>query len=259
MVSIFSPDDIDIVKGPPQSRRQYLDDLLGSLHARHRAAHAELERVLRQRNALLRSAAGALRGTMASTLDVWDDKLVAVGEAVATAREELVSQLRPLVDAAYSALAQRLTGAGGGTTAPVVAMRYERSWQGPLAAALAQARAEDVRRAATSVGPQRDELYLEIEGLAARAQASQGEQRSTALALRLGGHQLVAQRQGTSPVLLLDDVFSELDPARSAALATCLPPGQTLVTAAGPLPSQLEIAHFARVEGGVITAAGVPL
>lgn len=252
LVSVFSPDDIEIVKGSPQSRRQYMDDLLASLHARHGAAQAELERVLRQRNALLRSAGGSLRGAMTATLDVWDAKLALVGEGIASAREDLVGHLQPLVDHSYRLLA--VPGAATGAVAgnAMLSMHYERSWDGPLAAALAAARGEDVRRGATSVGPQRDDLLLYVNGLVARAQASQGEQRSAALALRLGAHQLVTERQGTSPVLLLDDVFSELDPVRSAALARCLPPGQTLLTTAGPVPSGLEVAHAARVEDGHI-------
>lgn len=254
LVTVFSPADIDVVKGSPQGRRQYLDDLLESLHARHAVAHADLERVLRQRNALLRSAGGNLRGSMVSTLDVWDAKLAQLGETVAAGREELVAQLQPMVDHAYRLLAPAPEPgpALSDGDRPVLNMRYERSWAGSLAEALLMARAEDVRRGATSVGPQRDELQLYVQGLAARAQASQGEQRSVALALRLGGHRLVTERQGTSPVLLLDDVFSELDPVRSAALANCLPEGQTLLTTAGPVPPGLEVARWARVEAGTL-------
>jgi DNA replication and repair protein RecF len=93
---------------------------------------------------------------------------------------------------------------------------------------------------------------MSIEGLAARTQASQGEQRSLALALRLGGHSLVTERQGTSPVLLLDDVFSELDPHRSGALAACLPDGQTLLTSAGPVPKELPVSQYASVRDGAL-------
>lgn len=118
-------------------------------------------------------------------------------------------------------------------------------------------RGEDVRRAVTSVGPQRDDLGISVRALAARAQASQGEQRSVALALRLGGHALVTERQGTSPVLLLDDVFSELDPSRCAALAACLPDGQTLLSAAGPVPDALAVVKRAYVHDGTVQASPV--
>ncbi len=258
LVTVFSPDDIEVVKGGPQFRRQYLDDLLVVLQPRYNAASAELDRVLKQRNALLRSANGALRGSMVSTLDVWDSKLASVGEAIAEAREGLVVLLEKETDKAYRQLSERQggDGDGGGRDGGGVRLCYERSWRGPLLAALNEARAEDVRRGVTSVGPQRDEMYTSIRGLAARTQASQGEQRSLALSLRLGGHTLVSDRQGSSPVLLLDDVFSELDPRRSAALTSCLPEGQALLTTAGPVPSGLPVAHWARVHDGVVERGG---
>jgi DNA replication and repair protein RecF len=195
-----------------------------------------------------------LRPNVEGVLDVWDAKLASAGEVVAQEREALVINLRPEVDQAYSRLST-----GGVGMAGVVDLVYERSWDGPLLAALHASRAEDLRRAVTSVGPQRDDLVISVRGLAARTQASQGEQRSVALALRLGGHALVTDRQGTSPVLLLDDVFSELDPSRCAALASCLPEGQTLLTAAGPVPDALPVVKRAQVRAGVVhPAAEVP-
>lgn len=248
LVTVFSPDDIEVVKGGPQLRREYLDDILVMLGPKHGALCTELERVLRQRNALLRSAGGTLRGSMGSTLDVWDEKLAVAGEVIADSREALMATLEKEVNHAYENLSADKSG-------QVVGLSYQRSWQGPLLAALHGARAEDVRRGMTGVGPQRDELYMSVHGLAARTQASQGEQRSLALSLRLAGHAMVAERQGTSPVLLLDDVFSELDPGRSAALASCLPDGQVLLTAAGPVPSELPVLQRARVNDGAVEPA----
>ena len=193
LVTVFSPDDIDVVKGGPQLRRDYLDDLAVSLRPKHHAARAELERVLKQRNALLRSSNGVLRPNVAGVLDVWDAKLASAGEVVAQERETLVANLRPEVDQAYSRLS---TGRVG--TAGVVDLFYERSWAGPLLDALHASRAEDLRRAVTLWAP-RDDLVISVHGLAGAGQASQGEQRSVALALRLGGHPLVTDRQGTSP------------------------------------------------------------
>ena len=145
VATVFSPDDIEIVKGGPQARRDYLDDLLAALHAKHGAARAELERVLKQRNALLRSANGTLHQAMAGALDVWDTKLAAVGEGIALARASLVTSLQPEVGSAYCQLSAAAPG--------VVALRYEQSWQGPLLAALQRARSEEVRRGVTTVGP----------------------------------------------------------------------------------------------------------
>ena len=253
LATIFSPDDIEVIKGGPQLRRDYLDDLLVSLRPKHHAARAELERVLRQRNALLRSANGMLRPNVEAVLAVWDAKLASVGEAVAQEREALVSNLRPEVDRSYSRLS---TGEAGPTG--VVDLVYERSWAGPLLDALYASRAEDVRRAVTSVGPQRDDLVISVHapgrpyaGLSRRA-----EERCPGPAP--GGHALVTERQGTSPVLLLDDVFSELDPGRSAALASCLPEGQTLLTAAGPVPEGLPVVERAQVHAGVIYPGRAP-
>jgi DNA replication and repair protein RecF len=127
---------------------------------------------------------------------------------------------------------------------------------GGLASALEQARAEDLRRGTTTVGPHRDDLELVVNGLAARTHASQGEQRSLALALRLATHAVVAEVTGSSPILLLDDVFSELDPARSHALLEHLPPGQALLTTAGPLPVAAQPGLVVRVEAGRLVEVG---
>ena len=253
LVTIFSPDDIEVVKGGPQSRRDYLDDLLVVLQPKHNAARTELDRILRQRNALLRSAGGALRGSMANTLDIWDEKLASVGETIAGSREALIGTLEKQANNAYGRLSRQGPGAGE----RAVGLRYERSWPGRLLPALQSARAEDVRRGTTGVGPQRDELHLSVNDLAARTQASQGEQRSLALSLRLAAHAMVSDRHGSSPVLLLDDVFSELDPARSAALASCLPEGQTLLTTAGPVPAELPVARRTLVRDGVVETTGL--
>lgn len=245
-VTVFSPDDIEVVKGGPAGRRDYLDGLLCAVHPRHGATLAELDRVLRQRNALLRNAGGMLRPGMDATLDVWDAKLAELGEVVARSRSSLTGELEVMVGAAYLALSAKPQRAG-------VVMHYERSWDASLAQALGAARHEDVRRGTTTVGPQRDDLVLGLNGLSARGQASQGEQRSLALALRLGGHQLVEARQGSAPVMLLDDIFSELDPRRCEALASGLPVAQVLLTTAGPVPAGLEVGRRYGVVAGQLT------
>ena len=245
-VSIFSPDDLVLVKGGPSERRRYLDELLVALHPRNDALRSDVDRVLRQRGALLRQAGGRLTGEVTTTLDVWDAQLATAGEALAAARDELVVHLAPEVATAYGQIA-------GDPTEVVVA--YQRSWDGPLAAALAASRTDDVRRGATLVGPHRDEVTVMLGGLPARTHASQGEQRSLALALRLGGHRAVASTVGSPPVLLLDDVFSELDPARSEALVAHLPAGQALLTTAGAVPAGASPALELRVVAGKVLAS----
>ena len=243
-VSVFAPDDLVLVKGGPGERRRFLDDVLVSLHPKHDALQRDVERVLKQRNSLLRQAGGRLTGEVESTLDVWDAKLSSAGTALVEAREELVAQLEPEVQKAYDQVAH---------TAADVTVTYQRSWTGPLADAIAAGRADDLRRGLSLVGPHRDEIVLAIGGLPARTHASQGEQRSLALALRLAAHRVVGEAVGAAPVLLLDDVFSELDPERSEALLTHLPPGQALLTTAGLVPESARPGKLVRVSGGVLS------
>jgi DNA replication and repair protein RecF len=238
-VTVFAPDDVGLVKGSPSARREYLDDLLVALHPRHDATQNEVDRVLRQRNALLKSSAGQRTpgADVVSTLDVWDAKLAEAGEALVAARDGLTRALEPVTAEHYLRLAETATDRGGPPgERRRVNLAYRRSWTGSLVEALAAARSDDLRRGVSTVGPHRDELDLAIGGMPARTHASQGEQRSLALSLRLAGHRVVTERLGTPPVLLLDDVFSELDDDRASALLACLPPGQALLTTAGALP-----------------------
>jgi DNA replication and repair protein RecF len=228
-VTVFTPDDLTLVKGGPGERRRLLDEALVSLHVRHDRTRTDFERVLRHRNALLKQVGGRLDADAATTLDVWDQKLAEAGERLGDARSELVDELGPLLQAAYVTLAP--------ATATIRA-HYAAPWREVgLAAALADARREELRRGQTLVGPHRDDLVLDIDYLPARTHRSQGEQRSLALALRLAVHRHVERATGSTPVLLLDDVFSELDPDRSAALLGSLPAVQTLLTSAAGLPA----------------------
>lgn len=246
-VSVFSPDDLELVKGGPSGRRRYLDDTLVSLHPRHDQLRSDLERILRQRNTLLKQAAGGSRfdESAAFTLEVWDTKLAEVGGALGRARRDLVDRLAPVLQEAYASVAGDVPGD--------VTVSYEASWLDEgLAVALAASRDDDLRRGVTLVGPHRDELGLRMNGLPARTHASQGEQRSLALALRLAAHRVVTAETGSAPVLLLDDVFSELDPDRSDALLKHLPPGQTVLTSAAGLPPRAQPDKIVRIEGCLI-------
>jgi DNA replication and repair protein RecF len=244
-VSVFAPDDLALVKGGPAERRRFLDDALVAVHPRNDALRSDLDRILRQRTTLLKQAGGRLSAEIAATLDVWDAKLAETGAALAEARQRLVSDLEPVVGKAYDRVA---------STAAVVTMAYHRSWEGDLAGALAAARTDDIRRGVSTVGPHRDELELRINELPSRTHASQGEQRSLALALRLGAHDVVAEAAGSPPVLLLDDVCSELDPGRSEALMESLPAGQALLTTAGPMPPGATPVLVLRVADGRVAA-----
>jgi len=245
-VTVFAPDDLELVKGSPATRRRYLDELLVASSPKLDALRTDLDRILRQRNALLKQMAGRHGGGEGAlaTLDVWDDRLAMTGTALVGHRNELLEKLQPALGVAYAQVA--------GSQAEID-VSYEQSWDGELVDALLAARDTDIRRAVTTVGPQRDELALHIDGRVARTHASQGEQRSLALAMRLAGHAVVARDIGASPVLLLDDVFSELDPTRSAALLAHVPPGQVLLTTAGGLPVGAHPELVVRVSDGTLS------
>jgi DNA replication and repair protein RecF len=244
-VSVFGPDDLWLVKGAPLQRRRYLDDVLVALHPRHDAARRELERVVKQRTTLLKQASGQLTEDIRLTLEVWDAKLAQVGEGIGSARAALVADLEPLVAKSYEQVAR---------TPAAVQLGYEPPWRTTgLAAALAAARADDLRRQVTSVGPHVDDVEIWLGGLPARTHASQGEHRCLALALRLAQHELVAQRTGTPPVVLLDDVFSELDSDRGRALTQHLPRAQVILTTAGHLPEAAQPGLVVHVRNGVLS------
>lgn len=253
-VTMFGPDDLQLVKGGPAERRGYLDELLASLSPRYERARADYARVLDQRNALLKS--GLAGPDARSTLAVFDEQLVRAGAEVVRGRLGLAERLLPELQAAYCGLA----------SAGEVGAVYRAEWwpqreltaadrervEEQLVEAVEAQRAREIERRVTLVGPHRDEWHLTIDGLDARSHASQGEQRTLALALRLAGHLTAREITGATPVLLLDDVFSELDDARSAALVARLPRGQTLLTTASHIPRAVEPERVLRLRGHAI-------
>jgi DNA replication and repair protein RecF len=239
--TVFSPEDLALVSGGPGGRRDLLDDALSMLDAEGARAAEETDRILRQRASLLRQAGGRPNSDVLATLEVWDRRLGDAGKILVAARERLVADLTALVGPAYG----RLAGTAGEVP---VRQRYVRSWDGDLLDALAASRSDDLRRGVNTVGPHRDDLLLTVDGREARTHASQGEQRCLALSLRLGVHQLVRSATELVPTLLLDDVFSELDPARSRALVAELPEGQSILTTAAPLPEGISVARTVGVE-----------
>ena len=239
--TVFSPEDIGVIRSGPADRRRFLDETLAVVDPKAARSSEEVEKILRQRSALLRGSGRRISPEVAATLDVWDSRLDDAGTRLVAAREELVVQLAPVTQAHYSRLAGQETS---------VTMVYRRSWEGQLLEALAGSRQKDLERGVSLIGPHRDELEVALQGLPSRTHASQGEQRSLALALQLAAHQLATERLGSAPLLLLDDVFSELDPQRSAALLAGLPTGQALLTTALPAPEGVEAAKIYEVAAG---------
>lgn len=230
------------MKGSPGDRRRFLDDTLVALAVKYDTVRLEIDRIVRQRNTLLKQSGGRLTDDIAVTLDVWDAKFADIADQFGYARATLVSRLAPMVHEAYEQLAG---------TPTALDLHYEPAWRsGGLAAALLDARATDLRRGVSTVGPHRDELTMSIAGLHSRTHASQGEQRTLALALRLAGHRLVTERTGSAPVLVLDDVLSELDDGRATALLDHLPAGQVIITTASELPPAAHADRIVRITAG---------
>ena len=246
---LFAPEDLALVKGDPAERRRFLDDLLVLRTPRYAGVRADYDRVLKQRNALLRSGAGARRSREQSvdlrTLEVWDSHLSTAGAELLAGRIDLVEGLRPLVDKAYQAVAEASFASAGpaaidyrsslGEDVPLVADRDM------LAAAMlnqiSEVRKAELERGITLVGPHRDELVLKLGPLPAKGYASHGESWSFALALKLAAYDLLRAETdaGGEPVLVLDDVFAELDGHRRERLANLVAGAeQVLVTAAVP-------------------------
>lgn len=230
----FLPDDLDLVKRGPALRREYLDDLVGRLAPAAGADLAEYEKAVRQRNALLRQE-GRYADPM--TMDVWDQRIAALGSRVLSHRLSLLDGLNPSLEHAYRTVAGE----------EAVGWRYRSSWAGDgaseasrdpgahetvLLEVLAARRDRDMDQRTTTVGPHRDDVTFLIDGRDVRVRASQGEQRSIALSLRLAAYSMLHEFHDEAPLLLLDDVFSELDSRRSDGVMELLPGGQVLVTTA---------------------------
>jgi DNA replication and repair protein RecF len=303
---LFAPEDLALVKGDPGERRRFLDDLITARSPRMAGVRSDYDRVLRQRNTLLKSAAMARRhggrGMDLSTLDVWDQHLARVGAELLAQRVDLIATLQPLTDKAYEQLApgggpvlleyrssaggpggdpagdfpagspdspsdssteagaeagagDRAQGAGAGDGPPGgrAAGSSRDGLYEHLLAALAGVRKQEIERGVTLVGPHRDDLVLRLGRLPAKGYASHGESWSYALALRLASYDLL-RAEGNEPVLVLDDVFAELDTRRRERLAELVLPGeQVLVTAAvdEDVPRVLAGARFLVADGSV--------
>ncbi len=234
-VVAFLPDDLELVKGSGSIRRGFLDDLGSRLSPAYGATVAEYEAVLRQRNALLRQDGPAVDVV---ALQVWDERLVTMATTLWAERVELIDELAPVLGEAHdkvaagtATLAVGLEPAWGDRRHVVDAGSFDAGdAAGRLAEALIDRRRRELEQRTTTVGPHRDEVRLALAGRPLRTEASQGEQRSVAVGLRLASYRMLAEHHGHAPILLLDDVFSELDVLRTAAVMDLLPQGQVLVT-----------------------------
>ncbi|MGJ9403609.1 DNA replication/repair protein RecF [Arthrobacter sp. KK5.5] len=264
---LFAPEDLALVKGDPSNRRRFLDDLLVTLQPHHAATRGDYERVLRQRNALLKSgrAAGRFTSSHEATLDVWDQHLAQAGARLLRGRLDVLALLTPHLEASYAGLTDGSKAATAVYRSTVVEELDDDGTPGPspgaeenaladagteeleklLLTALAARRKKELERGLTLVGPHRDELLLGLGAVPAKGYASHGETWSLALSLRLAAYRAMCEddpREGARPILILDDVFAELDTGRRRKLAAVVADAeQVIVTAAVPedVPEEL--------------------
>ena len=246
-VVLFWPDDLGLVKAGPDLRRRFLNQMLVQVEPGYARALAGLRRVLEQRNSLLKRIAAGEGGE--DVLPAWDEELVELGGEIARARSSAVAELLPEAARCHAEIA----------AGEALEIRY----QGPpenLAEAVHNSLPEDLRRGTTTLGPHRDDLAVLLGGQDARSFASQGQQRTAVVSLKLAEAALIARRTGERPVLLLDDVLSELDAERREALLhEVAGEGQVIITSveAGPFPPDLiSRAMVWAVEAGRIQPCG---
>lgn len=270
----FGPDELSLVKGSPDGRRRFLDDLIVKTRPAQESVRREWERVLRQRNALLKTMVRPGQGAQRAgdTLEVWDEALCRAGAAIGAARLRALALLRPYAARRYAEVA----GQGN------LHLAYVSSWipqeyrdnvvvgdgepdegelAGFLAARIVEVRPRELERRLSLAGPQRDDVMVALGGslgegmLEARSYASQGDQRTAALALKLGEHDLLSDVLGEEPILLLDDVFSELDPSRRGWLREAVKGvGQSFLSSADMQPVEpMDAALVIEVDQGKVS------
>jgi DNA replication and repair protein RecF len=262
---LFAPEDLAVVKGDPDGRRRFLDELLVTRSPRFAGVRGDYDRVLRQRNALLKTAGATIKSGRGDvrTLDVWDSHLATAGAELLAGRLRLIRELSPLVAKAYAAVSQGQGDAatdyrsslGEDVTATGAVDRE--LLQARMLEALAKNRPAELERGVSLVGPHRDDLVLTLGGLPARGYASHGESWSFALALRLASYDLLCSDGGAEaePVLILDDVFAELDAGRRQRLAELVAGAEQVIVTAAVAQDVPEALDGARMDvmGGQVT------
>ena len=261
---VFAPEDLALVRGDPSDRRRFLDEVSIQRHPRLSGVRADYDKVLRQRNALLKSSGGRSSDAIESTLSVWNEQLTSLGSDIAHARAELINDLRPFLQKAYIDIAgeadvdvhYRPSSPQIATAVTMIDESLRGRAELAMDADLDERRSDELRRGITLVGPHRDEVELVLNGFPVKGYASHGESWSMALALRLAAAD-VLRSDGIDPIMILDDVFAELDTTRRSHLASMVQQAtQVFITAAVPedVPMELAGARFAVTKGEVRSA-----
>ncbi len=262
-VSIFTPDDLDIIKGSSALRREVLDDNLFQISKKYIAASKDYSRSLKQKNAYLKSD-----DFDKVVIEVLNNSLVVSGSVIIKSRLAALNNFRKVLQDAYDHISGEnsqiliryiskiFSNDHGEDKDPNEDISNE-ELQAVFLSKIEEYSSIEYRRGHSIIGPHRDDLAIFIHGRDSRTQASQGEQRSMALALKMAFHRLVTQKTGDNPILLLDDVFSELDLGRTHRLVECLPAAQTFVTTATDIPVSLKVRETFNVSAGVVTKSKI--
>ena len=241
--TVFSSHDIEIVRGAPSLRRNFLDSGVSMIYPKGDSVISAVEKILRQRATLLKQSGGRITPEISSTLEVWDRQLSIYGEQLVDYRQELLNRITPYISKAY----QEISKSGD-----QISLTYIKSWKGYLIDELGKSRADDLRRQVNSIGPHRDDLDINLNSHPVKHNGSQGEQRTAAFALKVALHSLYREITGEDPILLLDDVFSELDEDRSMALLGSISAKQTFITTTGVIPNAVKPSLRISVKQGSI-------
>ncbi len=242
-VTVFAAQDIEVVRGAPSLRRDFLDQCVSMLFPRGASIISNVEKILRQRGMLLKQSGGQLSPDVASTLDVWDQQLGLYGSKLVELRRDLLAMIAPYVADAYRSISRGRE---------LLTLTYNCSWTGDLYQELVGGRKDDLRRQVNGTGPHRDELEIDLDGHPVRHNGSQGEQRTAAYALKVAFHSLYKDKENEDPILLLDDVFSELDTQRSEAILGSVSAAQTILTTTGNIPKTIEPTVEIHIKSGAI-------
>ncbi len=242
-LTIFTPRDIEIIAGPPAERRDFVDSSLIAMGPRAGESVENFERLLRHRSSLLRDIAFSNDPSLSEMLLVFDERIAEEGERLTRMRLALLAKIEPVLSDLY---------AGISGESDRISITYNSTWGQDLRAALVESRIEDIKKGATSVGPHRDEIVFTLHGLNARYEASQGEQRTLAFSLKMALHELIRDRLGEDPIVLLDDVFSELDERRIEKVLEIAKDAQVVVTTSVDQQVDTHVKLKLKIVGGVL-------